>query len=131
IQTAKMFHTGVIEHILISGGNGKIDVASFREAAFVKRELVAIGVPDSVIYMEDRSNNTRDNAHFARLILDSLQLSPPYLLISSAMHLPRAELLFEKSGVAVDPFPAHYTAGRSGVTFADFVPRVPTLIAWQ
>lgn len=51
-----------------------------------KDELLIMGIPASSIFVEDRSNDTFDNAVYAKRILDSLQLSPPYLLITSANH---------------------------------------------
>ena len=100
VQTVKLFHMGTIKNILISGGNGKADEKTFREAAWVKGELMSSGIPDSVIFIEDKSNNTADNAKNAKQILDSINLIPPFLLITSALHMPRAALLFEQAGVA-------------------------------
>src|SRR4029079_6531854 len=41
IQTVKLYKLGIIQNILISGGNGKIDKINFREASWVKTELTA------------------------------------------------------------------------------------------
>lgn len=131
IQVVKLYKSGKIKNILISGGNGRDTEASFREAAFVRGELNAFGVPDSAIITEDRSSNTRENAINSKRILDSLQLKPPFLLITSAWHMPRAEGLFEKSGVPVDAFPCNYLDGRGPFSFGDIVPGVSTLISWE
>ena len=131
IQAVKLFKVGEISHILISGGNGKVDKKSFREGAWTKNELITMGIPDSVIFVEDRSNNTFDNAHFAKSILDSLQLKPPYLLITSAIHVPRASLLFKNAGVAVVPFPCNYFDGRSSFDFSSIWPSPSVLFSWN
>jgi uncharacterized SAM-binding protein YcdF (DUF218 family) len=131
IQAVKLYKLGEIKHLLISGGNGKTDEKSFQEAAWVKGELLVFGVPDSVIFIEDKSNNTKDNAINSKIILDSLHLQPPYLLITSAFHMPRAALLFKKSGVAVDPFPCNYNAGMGRSTWTDLIPTLPVLMAWD
>lgn len=131
IQVVKLYKLGQIKHILICGGNGKTDEKTFREAAWVKGELTSVGIPDSVIFIEDQSNNTADNALYAKPILDSLQLQPPYLLITSALHIPRASLLFKKAGVNVVPFPCNYTDGRGSTDFWDFIPRPSVLLAWE
>jgi uncharacterized SAM-binding protein YcdF (DUF218 family) len=117
--------------LLISGGNGKPDNNHFREAAWVKTQLVDLGVPDSVIFAEDHSDNTEDNAVYSKHLLDSLQLSPPYLLISSAFHIPRASLIFKKSGLPVDPFPCNYTEGRDAFSVDDLLPRPSVLLDWD
>ena len=131
IQAVKLYKLNAISHILISGGNGKIDNEQFHEGAWVKGELVAIGVPDSVILIEDRSNNTAENAMYSKQILDSIHLKPPYLLITSAYHIPRASLLFKKAGVETDPFPCNYSAGRGKFTFSSLLPQIGVLTGWD
>jgi uncharacterized SAM-binding protein YcdF (DUF218 family) len=131
IQVVKLYKLGSISHILISGGNGKEDEKDFHEGAWVKGELKVMGIPDSVIYAEDRSNNTFDNAVFAKKILDSMQLKPPYLLITSAHHLPRASLLFRNAGIYTVPYPCNYIAGTGDFTISSFLPNPETLLAWN
>ncbi len=106
IQAVKLYKLGIVKHLLISGGNGKEDEKNFREAAWVKGELITFGVPDSAIFVEDRSNNTQDNAINSKHILDSLHLKPPFLLITSAVHIPRAALIFQKPACRLLFFPA-------------------------
>lgn len=131
IQTLLLYQTGKISHILISGGNGKKDDAAFREAHWAKKQFLAAGVPDSVIYTEDRSDNTADNAANSKRLLDSLRFRPPYLLVTSAFHMPRAKLIFKKNGVAIIPYPCNYLEGRGRVTFFDFIPRFSGLLDWN
>jgi uncharacterized SAM-binding protein YcdF (DUF218 family) len=131
IQAVKLYKTGHIKHILISGGNGKENEKSFREAAWVRGELVSVGIPDSVIFTEDKSNNTKENAIYSKQILDSLHLTPPYLLITSAFHMPRAALVFKKAGVDVVPFPCNYNIGRGSFSAWDLIPTPSTLLGWD
>lgn len=131
IQAVKLYKTGHIKHILISGGNGKENEKSFREAAWVRGELVSVGIPDSVIFTEDKSNNTKENAIYSKQILDSLHLTPPYLLITSAFHMPRAALVFKKAGVDVVPFPCNYNIGRGSFSPWDLIPTPSTLLGWD
>jgi uncharacterized SAM-binding protein YcdF (DUF218 family) len=131
IQAVKLYKLGEIQHLLISGGNGKTDENNFQEAAWVKGELLTFGIPDSVIFIEDQSNNTKENAINSKLILDSLHLRPPYLLITSAFHMPRAALLFKKAGLPVDPFPCNYTAGRGNSTLSDLIPGLSVMMSWN
>ncbi len=131
IQAVKLYKLGEIRHILVSGGNGKDDKKNFREGAWVKGELMVMGIPDSVIFAEDRSNNTSDNAIYAKQILDSLKLMPPYLLITSAHHVPRASLLFKNAGISIVPFPCSYIAGRGDFSISSLLPRLSTLSGWN
>lgn len=131
IQALKLFKQGHISHVLVSGGNGKKEMKTFREAAWVKQQFVIMGVPDSVIFIEDQSNNTSENVANSKRILDSKLLPPPYLLISSAHHLPRASALYKKSGVPVVEYPCSYIAGRGIPTMADMIPGLGTLQTWD
>ncbi len=131
IQALKLFKLHKISHILISGGNGKEDDKNFREGVWVKNELLQMDVPDSAVYTEDKSNNTAENALNTKKLFDSLKLAPPYLLISSAVHIPRATLLFKKAGVATDAFPCNYTEGRNVFSWTDLLPRLSVLSDWN
>ncbi|MEO6722896.1 MAG: YdcF family protein [Ferruginibacter sp.] len=131
IQALKLYKLGNISHILVSGGNGKAELETFREGEFVKKELVIMGVPDSVIFVEDRSDNTLENAANARKILDSNNLKPPYLLITSAHHLPRAGVIFKNAGMQTVGYPCNYFAGRGIHTISSIIPSLGTLFTWD
>lgn len=131
IQAVKLYKMGKIQHLLISGGNAKTDNPAFREAAWVKNELIQFGVPDSLIFFEDHSNNTNENAINSKRILDSLHLLPPYLLISSAFHLPRAKITFQNAGLPVDAFPCNYSEGMDSFSWDDLLPRPSVLLDWD
>lgn len=131
IQALTLFKKGHIKHIIVSGGNGKKEMSTFREAAWVKEQFIILGVPGDVIFVEDASNNTRQNAANTKKILEANHFSPPYLLISSAHHLPRAQLLYSKMGVSTVGFPCSYIAGRGISTLADLKPDFGVLNTWS
>jgi uncharacterized SAM-binding protein YcdF (DUF218 family) len=131
IQAVKLYRLGKVHHLLISGGNGKPGDNNFREAAWVKTQLIDFGVPDSVIFVEDLSNNTQDNALYSKRLLDSLHFPPPYLLITSAFHIPRASITFKKNGLPVDLFPCNYGEGMDSFSPDDLLPRPSVLLAWD
>lgn len=131
IQTVKLYKQGIIKNIIVSGGNGKQDEKSFREGRWVKDELIAVGIPSTDIYVEDQSDNTAENAENTKHILDSLHLPPPYVLITSAFHMPRASLIFKKAGLNIINFPCNYTTGMGGFSAWDLVPRPSVLLGWD
>jgi uncharacterized SAM-binding protein YcdF (DUF218 family) len=90
-----------------------------------------MGVPDSVILFEDKSTNTSDNAQQAKNMLTAAGLQAPYVLISSAHHLPRASLLFKNAGVETIPFPSNYKAGKEKFSWQGFVPSIDVLLTWN
>jgi uncharacterized SAM-binding protein YcdF (DUF218 family) len=108
IQTALLYKTGHISKIIVPAGNGYITQHGFKEAHFIRDRLVELGVPPADIYTDTESRNTLQNAFYTKKILDTIQLKPPYLLISSAMHLPRAQLVYQKMGMPVVLFPCDY-----------------------
>jgi uncharacterized SAM-binding protein YcdF (DUF218 family) len=130
IQAVKLYKQQKIQHILISGGNGKLSNKDFSEAAWVHGELNSFGVPDSAILFEDRSNNTADNAANTKKLLDSAQLKPPYLLITSAHHIPRATLIFKNAGINTVAYPCCYVAGNDGYHLNGIIPSPEVLFRW-
>lgn len=91
--------------ILVSGGQVYSD--SGPEAQIARRILLSLGVPDDKILVETKSINTTQNAEFSTEILREHGLSQP-LLVTSAFHMKRSVLNFEKQGVAVTAYPADY-----------------------
>lgn len=131
IQAAKLMSTKQASHILISGGNGQLVPGQFREAAWVRTQLLKFNVPDSLILVENNSKNTIENAKFSKMLLEKSHLPPPYLLVTSAYHLRRSLMIFKKAGMAVVPYPSNYLTG--GVVFGidSFLPEAQTLARWE
>jgi len=77
------------------------------EDHIVKRFIMDLGVPDEEIIIEDKSRDTFENAKFTQKICARLGFTNP-ILVTSAYHLKRAIMSFEKSGLDVLPFPARF-----------------------
>jgi len=75
------------------------------EAPIVKRFLVDLGVPPNKIITEEKSGDTYESAKFTQRILERFQYDN-LLLVTSAYHIKRAVMSFEKAGVEVIPIPA-------------------------
>lgn len=131
LQAVKLYKEGIIKNILISGGNSRKKDKSFSEAQWARKEMVVFGVPDSVIFVEDRSAATKENAVNSRRILDSLNVKTPCVLITSAFHMPRAQKLFEQQNMEVIAWPCNYTEGRGPFTLSDLIPRFSLLGDWS
>jgi uncharacterized SAM-binding protein YcdF (DUF218 family) len=132
IQTAKLYHTGVINKIFISGGSGSLHPKGPKEAVFLCDEFIAQGVPDSNIVIEQFSRNTYESAVAAKHILDSVQFKPPYLLVTSAIHMPRSIKAFEKAGISVTPHPASFDVVDGEYSFVGSIfPSISALDKWK
>lgn len=131
IQGLELKKQNKASHILISSGNGNLQASSFREATWAKGELKKFNLPDSVILVEQDSRNTFENASFSKRLLEQKHLSPPYLLVTSAWHMRRAQYIFKKEGLNV-------VACSSGMTYinkkltldAYFMPDTDSLNRW-
>jgi len=131
-STLALYKSGKIRHILLSGGSGKLISNEMPEARTVRDYLLRVGVPDSVILIDDRSRNTRENAVFSKALVDSLLPGARCLLITSAWHLPRALPCFEKAGLPCDPFGTDYmTEKNNGNPFNWIEPDWKALMKWD
>jgi uncharacterized SAM-binding protein YcdF (DUF218 family) len=131
IQAVKLFETGRVSHILVTGGNGSLIADSFRESDWVKTQLLAFNVPDSCIIIEDKSRNTIENAAFSKPKLDSAHLKGPYLLITSAYHMRRSLQIFKKTKIDVIPFSCNYMTADGYTGIGDFIPDPGVLAGWN
>ena len=61
------------------------------------------GVPESAIILENDSRHTYENAQYSDRLLQNLRLKR-VLLVTSALHMPRALATFRKRGI--DTLPA-------------------------
>lgn len=93
--------------IIISGG--KVLETTGCEAEISKAILIGLGIPEDKIILEDKSLNTTENALFTKQILERRGFSKP-VLVTSAFHMERSVLQFEKAQIAVLPYPTDYQA---------------------
>lgn len=132
IQICKLYHTGTVEKILLSGGDGSLAQNRPKESDFLRRELLAQGVPDSVILVENQSRNTHENAVESNRILDSVSITGPVILVTSALHMRRSMACFARQGVAVVPFVANFEVIENHPSFgALLIPDLLVLRNWQ
>ncbi len=109
LQTALLYKEGHIKKIIIAAGDASIvNKNDFREADFAQEQLIKLSIPASDIFIDRNSRNTAENAANSKKIIDSLALTGPYLLITSAMHIPRATKTFSKAGLNIKPYPCAY-----------------------
>jgi uncharacterized SAM-binding protein YcdF (DUF218 family) len=77
------------------------------EAEDMAQLALALGVPESDIVIEPDSLNTRQNAVNVQAILNERELQR-VLLVTSALHMPRALAVFQKLGVDAIPAPTDF-----------------------
>ena len=107
LYAAHLYHQGVSPNLLLSGGNISWMNAQNAPAQDMAEILQMLDVPTDALWLETQSRNTYENALFARQILSEKGLNR-IILVTSAMHMPRAVALFEAQGFEVIPAPADY-----------------------
>ena len=97
--------------VLASGGDG--------EAAAIKAQLESeFGVP--VRWIEGDSLTTEENALFSAKILAPAHVQK-ILLVTHALHMPRAQRLFSDTGLEVIPAPTDFST-HAPLKWGDFLP---------
>ena len=62
VHTVQLYKLGLIERILVSGGSSRIVDIGEREANRFRELMILMGVPDSVILLENETRNTYESA---------------------------------------------------------------------
>jgi len=133
IHTVQLYKLGLIEKILVSGGSGRIIDIQEREADRFKEVMMLMGVPDSVIMLENETRNTHESAVEVKKILTRLGYkSNDCLLITSAFHMRRSLACYRKAGLSLDSFTTDFYA-HNGVYYFDafLFPKVEALVIWH
>lgn len=134
IQTNRLYDAGKIRNILVTGGNAIfVKEQSYSEAEFLVNSFRELEIPEVHLLKETKAKNTLQNARFSKDIMDSLHLKGPVVLVTSAIHMPRAVKVFRKAGVDVIPFPSNYmvTQGNTHFTWGSLMPSPAALLNWS
>lgn len=95
--------------MILAGGKAYANSGS--EADIGKRVLIGMGIPEDMIYVDNRSMNTRENARNTLNICKDLKLKRVHV-ITSAFHIPRSKMYFDEiykdSGIKVMAYPCDY-----------------------
>ncbi|MGC6392357.1 MAG: YdcF family protein [Alphaproteobacteria bacterium] len=106
--------------IVFSGYSGSLWSVEADEASLT-RSLIhdLIKNPQRVMY-ENKSRNTYENAVFTEKLLMDLkhtQTNAPFLLVTSAGHMPRSMALFARTSIPVVAYPVDYVSPQTGTAY--------------
>lgn len=121
---AALFQLGKAPTLLASSGISykTYPSGSLRtEAEDIADILVSSGVPRASILVENRAQNTLENALYSAILLKERGIKN-ILLVTSAYHLQRATRLFEQTGLNVHPVPSGRWIRKAEPTLLDFFP---------
>lgn len=112
--------------LVLSGG----PVNSYSGAQLMAQEAIALGVKPSDIKIEDQSRDTKEEARFLVPLLGQ----QPFVLVTSAVHMPRSMFWFKAAGLHPIAAPTQFLATPQG-HICDYIPNagniVLTQIAWH
>jgi uncharacterized SAM-binding protein YcdF (DUF218 family) len=107
--------------LLVSGGKVDADVSGPSPAAVMGDFLKQLGVKNTDLVIEDRSQSTYENAVECAKLLKERGLHR-VLLVVDAVDMPRAALCLRKQGIEVLPAPCHYRATSFQWSLFSFLP---------
>ena len=90
------------------------------EGEYLRDVAIDLGVPKKDILLTENVENTDQEAKAIKKLL--LLDNPKIILVTSAFHMPRAQLVFEAAGINVIPFPVDFRIGAQKITFMKFIP---------
>lgn len=95
------------------------------EAKYTKEIFDKFGIDPKRVLYENQSQNTKDNAQKTAALLKK-EKKGPWVLVTSAFHMPKSVALFEGEEVNVIPYPLDYhTSGQYNLfQWVDFQPWV-------
>jgi uncharacterized SAM-binding protein YcdF (DUF218 family) len=91
------------------------------EATVAKRMLLSLGVNEKDIIAEAESRDTYENAKFVKEIMDKHKINR-IVLITSAFHMKRSVMLFDKLFEGTIPYPAAYNTSRVKYNILSYLP---------
>jgi uncharacterized SAM-binding protein YcdF (DUF218 family) len=98
--------------LLFTGGEGELFTQGLSEAERAKLFFDSMGVPPQQVVYESKSRTTFENATLSA-VLPGINPSQPWLLLTSASHMPRAMAAFKKAGWNVTPYPVDFQSGEA------------------
>lgn len=112
---SRLYRAGKADWIIVTGGRRPQPLGGLTEAAAAVMFLEDLGVPGSAILRDDKALTTRDNALHVAAMAQRNEFER-VLLVTSALHMRRAEAAFFAVGLEVEAFAADFevASGKNG-----------------
>lgn len=121
----ELYKLGKADTLIFTGGLLPWDKDRTPEGVVLKGFAAGAGVPAGNILVTGEAQNTEQEA--AAVLKLIKRDKPSLLLVTSAFHMTRARLLFEKEGFVVHEYPVDFKVGASDRTPMDFLPSAHAL----
>lgn len=90
--------------VIVTGGQGSDEPEPEGDA--MQKYLIAKGIDASRIYVENKSESTRENLINAMTIMRENNLSTPVLMVTNEFHVLRAQMIAKTLGMEASTLPA-------------------------
>jgi uncharacterized SAM-binding protein YcdF (DUF218 family) len=107
--------------IIVSGGHVNPFTADKNENKIARDYLIRWGVPKNDVIGEDRSRDTFESAVEVQKLINNTGWKR-YLLVTSAVHMPRSMLVFTARAPEPIPAPGDFSLNEFQLTPLDFLP---------
>lgn len=126
-HAARLFKAGKAPRVVAVGGNLPWSDDNISEAYVMAEVMQSLGVPPAAILIESASMTTYENALYSKKVLAEHGIES-ILLVTSAMHMPRALATYRGAGIKAMPAPIDFIAiPGTGLDIWDFLPDVSAL----
>lgn len=105
---AKLYRDGRAPKVILSGGRIDWKDGGQAEAIDMRTLMSSMGVARQDMILEPKSLNTYENARNVKTVLKQNKIKGRMLLVTSALHMPRAKAIFEKQGMDVIAAPTDF-----------------------
>jgi uncharacterized SAM-binding protein YcdF (DUF218 family) len=128
LHAARLYKAGKATWIVLTGWAGYRPADNEPEKPNPTCVILGeLGIPEEVVLVENQSLNTHENAQFAKRIIDDHQIES-IILVTSAMHMPRAVVEFRAVCRNVIPAPIDFgTAAMRNRILIDLLPATGAL----
>ncbi len=131
LHAARLYRAGKAPVVVASGGFVPWTASARPEGEAMAALLQEWGVPPGAILVEPRSRTTRENAEETERILRP-RGARSVLLVTSAIHMPRAMAAFRATGLTVTPSPTDYLVGDPGPeAYLEWIPSPDSMKRFQ
>jgi uncharacterized SAM-binding protein YcdF (DUF218 family) len=105
-----LFKAGKAQNLIFTGGKMPWDKTKKTEGEVLKEYAISNGIPSEKVLVTKNVENTADEAVAVK---EQIKLQKKIILVTSAYHMFRAKLIFEKQGFVVIPYKVDYKVGRN------------------
>jgi uncharacterized SAM-binding protein YcdF (DUF218 family) len=105
-----LFKACKAQNLIFTGGKMPWDKTKKTEGEVLKEYAISNGIPSEKVLVTKNVENTADEAVAVK---EQIKLQKKIILVTSAYHMFRAKLIFEKQGFVVIPYKVDYKVGRN------------------